>query len=1301
MQTGEIMKTKLGLVVAIVALFCLSLTANAQAPSTIGGDGFLAGVTSGAYPLASYGYYIFVPADSGTSYQVIGIYNVTNSSGSYSYTPTSSSTATINANDSVLGPLVFSANFTSASSGSYYETATSYPSANQSGSFGFSSINAPSSIAGMTFTCSIVNGASPFYSSGSYTITIASSGNTYTASTGQSGTYSYSMLNRSTGMLQLNDSVTGTTTAYFGFSSATGGGFAIKNATGGYQVGNFVLANNTLSPSSITGDGFLVGISSGAYPLASYGYFLFIPANSGNSYQVIGIYNVYNSSGSYSYTPTGSSGATINATDSVGGPLVLSASFSSASSGSFYETATSYPGSYQSGSFGFSSINAPSSIAGRTFNCSVVSGASPFYSSGSYTITIASSGNTYTVSTGQTGTYTYSTLNRSTGMLQMNDSVTGTTTAYFGFSSGTGGGYAVKNSTGFQVGNFALSDTTPPTVSITSPTAGQIWSNSTFTATGQASDNVQISAVYCQINGQGWNLASSSDNWAHWSYNSMLTQGTNIVQAYSVDSSGNQSAISSQNMYYLLQAPIQVQTSGFGTISPNYNGQLLEIGKNFTMTATPGIGCLFSNWTGSLVTSAATLNFTMASNLTFTANFIDTNKPTFSITNLVAGQRVSNAVFTVKGTASDNWQMGNVAYQLNSGAWSNAVTVNNWTNWSADLFLVPGTNSLLAYATDSSGNTSATNALKFQFVVTNQLQLFTTGLGTISPNYSNAWLEIGRNYSITSAPAAGFRFTNWTSSQGWTSNTAALTFMMASNLALTANFIDTNKPTLTIATPTASQFWSNSTFIATGTANDNYQMSNVWYQLNGSGWNLATTTNGWTNWIANLNLQASNNILQAYAADAAGNFSTTSSVSFTYIVSDTLRVQTTGLGTISPNYSNAVLQIGKSYSMTATAGAGFKFTNWVISTNWVGGVVSNNATLNFVMQSNLTLQANFIDTNKPTFSITNLVAGQRVSNAVFTVKGTASDNWQMGNVAYQLNSGAWSNAVTVNNWTNWSADLFLVPGTNSLLAYATDSSGNNSATNSVNFQYVVTNQFQLSIAGLGTISPSYSNAWLEIGRNYSITSAPAAGFIFTNWTVSTNWLGGVKATGTNLQFMMVSNLTLLATFLETNKPTNSITAPVANQHMTNAMAYVTGTASDVWKVAGVWYRLNSNVWNAASTTNNYTNWTTTLTLLAGTNTINAYAINQGGNYSLTNTVSFVSSNTFNLLLNFTNAQPLTTNGLTFSLQISTGLNGHIQVSTNLANWTTLTNFVGTNSTVIFRDPAATNALQRFYRAVIP
>ena len=342
-----------------------------------------------------------------------------------------------------------------------------------------------------------------------------------------------------------------------------------------------------------------------------------------------------------------------------------------------------------------------------------------------------------------------------------------------------------------------------------------------------------------------------------------------------------------------------------------------------------------------------------------------------------------------------------------------------------------------------------------------------------------------------------------------------------------------------------------------------------------------------------------------------------------------------------------------------------------------------------------------VDTQKPTLSVITPTAGLRVSNAVFTVTGKASDNVGVEDVFYSLNGSAWAIAATVNNWTNWNAGVTLMPGTNVVQAYAMDTSGNLSMTNSVSFQFVETSQLGMRAIGLGTISPNYSNAWLQIGSNYAITSAPASGFVFTNWTVSTNWIDGTTMTGTKLQFMMESNLTLQANFVETNKPTLTITAPAAGKHMTNALATVTGTTSDKWGVSGVWYQLNNGAWNASATTNGWTNWATTVELISGTNTVKAYAQNLGGNVSTNTSVSMVSSNTFMLQLALTNAMPLKTNGLVYSLELSSGLNGHIQVSTNLISWVLLTNFAGTNSTLIFHDPEATNFGHRFYRAVIP
>lgn len=336
-------------------------------------------------------------------------------------------------------------------------------------------------------------------------------------------------------------------------------------------------------------------------------------------------------------------------------------------------------------------------------------------------------------------------------------------------------------------------------------------------------------------------------------------------------------------------------------------------------------------------------------------------------------------------------------------------------------------------------------------------------------------------------------------------------------------------------------------------------------------------------------------------------------------------------------------------------------------------------------------------------SETNAVGGNVVFSATVTGTAPLSFHWRTNGVNLVNNavvSGATTNTLTLTGISTTNAGNYTLVVTN---AYGAITSS--VATLTVVVATPMTNQLTISTVGLGTFSPNYSNAWLNIGQGYSITSAPAAGFVFTHWTVSTNWLGGVTVNSTNLNFVMQSNLTLLATFVETSRPTLLITAPTNNQHLTNALAYITGTNSDNWGISGVWYRVNSNTWNAVTaTTNQFINWTQVATLLAGTNTVNAYAVNFGGLASLTNTVSFVSSNTFALQLLFTNVQPLQTNGLSFSLQLSPGLNGHIQVSTNLAsvtNWMTLTNFTGSNTVITFRDPGATNSNQRYYRAVIP
>lgn len=192
----------------------------------------------------------------------------------------------------------------------------------------------------------------------------------------------------------------------------------------------------------------------------------------------------------------------------------------------------------------------------------------------------------------------------------------------------------------------------------------------------------------------------------------------------------------------------------------------------------------------------------------------------------------------------------------------------------------------------------------------------------------------------------------------------------------------------------------------------------------------------------------------------------------------------------------------------------------------------------------------------------------------------------------------------------------------------------------------------VSIHGVGSLSTNYNGATLQVGERYAIKAEAGSGFIFANWTGGTNLPLSVLTNGPTVQFVMEPNLRLQANFLETNKPTLTIIFPLGRQRLTNALLNVKGMAGDIWGVTNVWYQLNGGTWYSATTTNGWTNWTTMVPLVAGTNTIRAYAMNLGGNTSTTNSRSVVSSNTFQLQLVFSLARPLGGNGLNFSLEVS-------------------------------------------------
>jgi len=134
----------------------------------------------------------------------------------------------------------------------------------------------------------------------------------------------------------------------------------------------------------------------------------------------------------------------------------------------------------------------------------------------------------------------------------------------------------------------------------------------------------------------------------------------------------------------------------------------------------------------------------------------------------------------------------------------------------------------------------------------------------------------GEKVTLKATAKSGFRFQNWSGVYGsYFGTNNPYIFYASGNQTFVANFVDIQPPTLTITAPTKNEKIGTAAYAIEGTAKDNVGVANVYYSLNGANYLPASTTNGFTNWFANVTLTSeSGDTIAAYAEDAAGNVST-------------------------------------------------------------------------------------------------------------------------------------------------------------------------------------------------------------------------------------------------------------------------------------------------------------------------------------------------------------------------------------------------------------------------------------------
>jgi hypothetical protein len=646
-------------------------------------------------------------------------------------------------------------------------------------------------------------------------------------------------------------------------------------------------------------------------------------------------------------------------------------------------------------------------------------------------------------------------------------------------------------------------DNTRPQITVASPAGNIRVTNGLIAVSGTASDNLAVSQVLYRIGNNPFQPAAGT---ASWSFTPSLNPGLNVLQVKSVDTSGNESTVASRNVTNIVAAPLTVAVTGSGTVSPNYNGRWLEVGRSYTMTAIAASGFTFDNWSGGLSSTSPQLTFVMHQGLVLTANFADGSRPVIAMSSPTSGTRVTNSTVTLRGTASDNGAIDRILCKVNDRPYE---VLDGTTDWTGVVSLSAGTNIICVKAVDSSGLESAELARTLTYVVMEPITMAVNGRGTVSPR-NGQFLEIGKAYTASITPATGFSFTNWTGAVS--TNRSSFTFIMRSNMTLTANLNDGARPSLTIVSPRAGARLTNSPATIQGRASDNLSVGQVLYSLNGAPFQPASGT---TNWSASIYLRAGRNVITAKALDETGKESAIVSRVLTNVVMMPVSMNVVGRGTVSPA-NGRLLEIGKRYTATAIAGTGFRLTNWS------GTISTNRSSFSFIMESNMTLTATFVDVAKPTVTIAYPAAAARLTNGSVIVRGGAADNLAVAQVLVSLNDGPFQPAIGT---TSWSLPLDLLAGPNTIRVKAIDATGLESATVPRSVTHVVMLPIIVSTSGSGTVTPNLNGRILEVGKRYSMTATPSAGSILSNW------VGSITSESAALTFVMHSNATLTAQFV--------------------------------------------------------------------------------------------------------------------------------------------------------------------------
>jgi hypothetical protein len=841
---------------------------------------------------------------------------------------------------------------------------------------------------------------------------------------------------------------------------------------------------------------------------------------------------------------------------------------------------------------------------------------------------------------------------------------------------------AAGNTTTSAAITVTVPDILAPTASITAPANGATVTG-TVSVTANASDNVGVVGVQFLLDGVNLGAEDTSSPYAASWNTATATAGSHTLTARARDAAGNTTTSSTITVTVpdttaptvSVTAPANGATvTGTVSVTASASDNVGVVGVQFlldganlgaedtaspysvswnTATATPGSHVLTArarDAAGNTTTSA-----------TITVTVPDTSAPTVSVTAPANGATVTGTV-SVTASASDNVGVAGVQFRLdgvNLGAEDTTAPYSvSWNTATAAL----GAHTLTAVARDAAGNTTTSAAITVTVPDTTAPAVSltapangTTVTGTVSVTASASdnvgvagvqFLLDGANLGAedTTAPYA----VNWntaTASIG-THTLAAIARDAAGNTAtsttITVTVPDTSVPTVAITAP-ANGATVTGTVSVTASASDNVGVVGVQFLLNGVNLGAEDTSSPYAVSWDTTSVSAGSHALTARARDAAGNTTTSSTITVTIpdataptvsVTAPANGATVTGTVSVTASASDNVGVVGVQFLLDG-ANLGAEDTTAPYSVSWNAAAATAGAhTLQARARdaagnttTSATITVTVPDTSAPTVSITAPANGATVTGTV-SVTASASDNVGVAGVQFRLdgvNLGAEDTTAPYSvSWNTTSATA----GTHTLAAVARDAAGNTTTSSTITVTVPDTTAPAVSLTApangatvTGTVSVTANASddvsvagvqFLLDGVNLGAedTSSPYS----VSWNTATATPGAhtLTARARDAAGNTTTSTPVSVTVSDTSAPTVSILAP-ANGATVSGVIAVTASAADNAGIAGVQFLLNGANLGAEDTTSPFSvNWSTT-TVSNGSHTLTAVARDTSGN----------------------------------------------------------------------------------------